>query len=268
MNNPNPTFPERVQYIPQNFFETLTNELTLTKFESELKRVVFSHLSESSKAGKETFEDLEQEKTLAIEREIHSIKLQIDEGIKEICFLEKLQLPEVLQATNKEIEAKKMELDAHVKSKPAEPPSSDLANIDQASNNRIRQINSELDAIDDSIQSNQLKLTLLSNERESFKQALVELQALQGHLDDFKQRFSELLEKRNIEPNSISFNYDRNLIREKLLDVDSEFQNLERTLNDAEAINEETAFDASGDCLLYTSPSPRDQRGSRMPSSA
>ena len=24
----------------------------------------------------------------------------------------------------------------------------------------------------------------------------------------------------------------------------------------------------SGDCLLYTSPSPRDQRGSRMPSSA
>ena len=25
---------------------------------------------------------------------------------------------------------------------------------------------------------------------------------------------------------------------------------------------------AYGDCLLYTSPSPRDQRGSRMPSSA
>ena len=26
--------------------------------------------------------------------------------------------------------------------------------------------------------------------------------------------------------------------------------------------------EALGDCLLYTSPSPRDQRGSRMPSSA
>ena len=32
------------------------------------------------------------------------------------------------------------------------------------------------------------------------------------------------------------------------------------------AINEITA--QSKDCLLYTSPSPRDQRGSRMPSSA
>ena len=28
------------------------------------------------------------------------------------------------------------------------------------------------------------------------------------------------------------------------------------------------AADEVGDCLLYTSPSPRDQRGSRMPSSA
>ena len=27
-------------------------------------------------------------------------------------------------------------------------------------------------------------------------------------------------------------------------------------------------FDLTKDCLLYTSPSPRDQRGSRMPSSA
>ena len=27
-------------------------------------------------------------------------------------------------------------------------------------------------------------------------------------------------------------------------------------------------FNTSGGCLLYTSPSPRDQRGSRMPSSA
>ena len=30
----------------------------------------------------------------------------------------------------------------------------------------------------------------------------------------------------------------------------------------------EIAVEIAGDCLLYTSPSPRDQRGSRMPSSA
>ena len=33
-------------------------------------------------------------------------------------------------------------------------------------------------------------------------------------------------------------------------------------------IDETYVFDESNTCLLYTSPSPRDQRGSRMPSSA
>ena len=32
--------------------------------------------------------------------------------------------------------------------------------------------------------------------------------------------------------------------------------------------NPQSALIATGTCLLYTSPSPRDQRGSRMPSSA
>ena len=38
-----------------------------------------------------------------------------------------------------------------------------------------------------------------------------------------------------------------------------------RTGADLESLAQETGCDT---CLLYTSPSPRDQRGSRMPSSA
>ena len=33
-------------------------------------------------------------------------------------------------------------------------------------------------------------------------------------------------------------------------------------------VRREVTLDLNGNCLLYTSPSPRDQRGSRMPSSA
>ena len=36
----------------------------------------------------------------------------------------------------------------------------------------------------------------------------------------------------------------------------------------ADRITFEEIKDKTGNCLLYTSPSPRDQRGSRMPSSA
>ena len=39
--------------------------------------------------------------------------------------------------------------------------------------------------------------------------------------------------------------------------------------DDSVTISDECPWlDDSNDCLLYTSPSPRDQRGSRMPSSA
>ena len=41
--------------------------------------------------------------------------------------------------------------------------------------------------------------------------------------------------------------------------------------NQEKFLSEQQAFSQSGSflsCLLYTSPSPRDQRGSRMPSSA
>ena len=41
-----------------------------------------------------------------------------------------------------------------------------------------------------------------------------------------------------------------------------------RVLAGDKVLVEMTPYDLSKGCLLYTSPSPRDQRGSRMPSSA
>ena len=45
---------------------------------------------------------------------------------------------------------------------------------------------------------------------------------------------------------------------------------LEDTQNtsDDEVMKKQPVVDGHNNCLLYTSPSPRDQRGSRMPSSA
>ena len=39
-------------------------------------------------------------------------------------------------------------------------------------------------------------------------------------------------------------------------------------IDEAKVTEESSFIDDLGACLLYTSPSPRDQRGSRMPSSA
>ena len=57
---------------------------------------------------------------------------------------------------------------------------------------------------------------------------------------------------------------------EKLSDeeVKTNFQNLSEKIVDSPSDIEVEAFAYIRDCLLYTSPSPRDKRQSRMPSSA
>ena len=52
--------------------------------------------------------------------------------------------------------------------------------------------------------------------------------------------------------------------------LQAQIDNLQRQLNDLNDLKEMFRLPKpeNKDCLLYTSPSPRDQRGSRMPSSA
>ena len=55
----------------------------------------------------------------------------------------------------------------------------------------------------------------------------------------------------------------------KQLFTDAEWDAISSAMKDySDYGDEESAIADSIDCLLYTSPSPRDQRGSRMPSSA
>ena len=58
---------------------------------------------------------------------------------------------------------------------------------------------------------------------------------------------------------------NRDVDQRALLDVVAELQEENGKLNDALQVGKKPGMYS---CLLYTSPSPRDQRGSRMPSSA
>ena len=50
--------------------------------------------------------------------------------------------------------------------------------------------------------------------------------------------------------------------------LSSRIEGTQATMGDVLGFEAGAADDLLDDCLLYTSPSPRDQRGSRMPSSA
>ena len=54
------TKPESVRYLPQNYFEELTNEIEIEKFRKEVEDVVFSHVDETDRMGKSTFSELQE----------------------------------------------------------------------------------------------------------------------------------------------------------------------------------------------------------------
>ena len=80
-----------------------------------------------------------------------------------------------------------------------------------------------------------------------------------GRLQDYKAAYSKYLELRKDvkEKSQAAFENQQKLIAQK-----------EKTINRFMAKATKTKMAQSMNCLLYTSPSPRDQRGSRMPSSA
>ena len=63
---------------------------------------------------------------------------------------------------------------------------------------------------------------------------------------------------------------DRRSVRVRLTDKGRKVQEIVEDLfvRHADGLESRSVLDMNGICLLYTSPSPRDQRGSRMPSSA
>lgn len=123
--------PESVRYLPQNYFEQLTNELEIEQFRAEIEEVVFSHVEETERLGKSSFFELEEAKTLQSKHEISSLKRQLREINIEIVELEEQSSPRYRRQLEGQIQAKKDELKALDEGKPKEVPPPDTQTPEQ-----------------------------------------------------------------------------------------------------------------------------------------
>ena len=78
---------------------------------------------------------------------------------------------------------------------------------------------------------------------------------MSNEIKDFFKTYSDFVTKVTSDPS-----LDLDALMERLKEIDAS--------SDIKSARLLTAAMGLGSCLLYTSPSPRDQRGSRMPSSA
>jgi len=114
------TVPEAVRYLPQNYFEQLTNEIEIQDFRKEIEEVVFSHVNFTDKMGKASFAELQEFKTQQSLIDTSALKGRLRELNFEIVKLEEQADPITRKKIAGRLKVKKEELEALDKAKPKE----------------------------------------------------------------------------------------------------------------------------------------------------
>ena len=110
--------PQAVKYLPQNFFESLTNEIEVKAFRKEIEEVVFSHVDESDRMEKSSFVELVDVNTARSKSDISDLKVRLRQLNKDIVELERQANPNTITTLTEALKAKNREYQALKKSKP------------------------------------------------------------------------------------------------------------------------------------------------------
>jgi len=124
-DTPQPEEVERLKYLPQDHVEKVCNELVgigERGFEQELKGVILSHVPEAQRLGQATLDDLVRFQTGEKQKRIDSLLKQLREISRSRAILEAQADPSARRELQEKIKRREIEIEAHEKVKPVEPP--------------------------------------------------------------------------------------------------------------------------------------------------
>lgn len=114
---------ELVKYIPQKYLESICSELkesNETKFDLELMEVIFSHVNEADRLGKETLSELIEYLTNEKEELISQLMRELEDINTDITSLEDQLTEEYRKSLESKLLQRQRELKAHEETKPLE----------------------------------------------------------------------------------------------------------------------------------------------------
>jgi ABC-type lipoprotein export system ATPase subunit len=210
--------PERVRYIPQNFFERLTNNLIEYEFEKTLKNIVFSYLPEDQKSGKNSFEELINHKNKNIERNVLSLKRDLTKFNEQIILLEKKSHPDYKSQISSKLILKKKELELHAQNIPNKVEIEPKTDEQQKLNNELSKLNSESDHLLDLINENEEKIKNLTIEIDELQEIKNEINAFDDEIKKYKTENAQRISKYGLDI-------------DKIFKVEIDFKTLDVVLN-------------------------------------
>jgi ABC-type lipoprotein export system ATPase subunit len=223
------TKPELVKYLPQNYFEQLTNDIEIRAFQKEIESVVFSHVETSNRMGKSTFEDLEEFKTAESKNTISDLKTRLRELHIKLIAKEKSVKPESLKLLNEQLKIKEDEVKALIKSLPDEVTKPDKETDEQKSISKAISHDNEI------LDSLKLKYGTAIGSLASHKSQLQELTSIEQRISGLeskvqteKSELKEICTTLGLDVDIlIKFNKDTSSISEKITEVQKQITMLE-----------------------------------------
>jgi hypothetical protein len=197
---------ETVKYLPQGYFETLTNEISTTEaFQKEIENVVFTHLEEEDKLGFQSFNELIKHHKQSVEREIKSLMETLSDLNSQIIKLEKKLNPNYKAEIQNKLKQKESELQALIEPIQVKNPTED--EVVSAQNklilDEIERIRTEIEKIEKNILVREQEKNGLLIELRDIKELKKEIEFKVEEIKTFKEQRILIAEKYGLDFNTL-----------------------------------------------------------------
>ncbi len=244
-----PTETEKVKYLPQSYFESLTNELEINGFDQTLKSVTFLHIPEEERLGLPTFDDLEKAKSKNVETDLQNLKNDVHIISEKIIGLEKKKHPSYRKTLQNEIEDKEKELVEHGKNKPKEvkDPSLKKSGASDPEKDKkyseLTNLNTQHKTLDGLVENARTALRKLTKEKEDLTQIQGELVRFETQISTYKIDNREKFQQLGLDIDQLIKNeVDLSTIKDSLKYKNQEIANCQKSLRTKAAIESDESL--------------------------
>ncbi|MEZ4512127.1 MAG: AAA family ATPase [Chloroflexota bacterium] len=234
-DNINLNAPEQIKCIPQGLFEEICNEVASgedSKFNRELRKVIYSHVPEPDRLGKDSLDDLLEHLTDEIEDAIAILQSQLKEKNQQIADIEKRLTSGYREQLLNQLEEKKAELATHEKSKPetVSPPSTEDAN--KQASEQLNDLKANILKTEESIAEAREDISANAIKVSSAEKILEQLNNFESQYKEFKRQLISNLEEFGISFDTIvTLRIERKPIEEKATFYRDSRQKAENLIN-------------------------------------
>lgn len=207
---------EKVKYLPQRYIEFICNDLS-DGFNAEIERLIFDYLPREEKLQKSSLNELMRYITDSIEKDITSVKSELQSINKEIIQNEDKITDNKIKALYMQKEDYAKHLEQELKNKPKEVVK---PNIDPVIEEKLTNLNIRMEELNNKLEVKNKELEVLTNKKHVLDTCFSNIQETKSNMIRWEEEVNTYLKNNYIEKSiKMEFNvvtYDLNVLHEEI----------------------------------------------------